>query len=86
MRYLPLIFLLGCAAAVQHQDFDAGGRQCRFTKAYGVVALSCDPGDAEVFPPVASPNDGDGTMIGVFQDILDLKIFQPTLVEGISVF
>jgi hypothetical protein len=87
VRYLPLIFLMGCAASTPvRTPFDAGGRPCFFTEYKHVVVVSCDPGKAEVFPPITVGSSDDGTMFGVFQDILDLKIFQPTLIEGVSIF
>ena len=95
MRYLPLLFLLlGCATQpekVAQADFDAGGRPCRYSEWHQVVTVSCDPekpfhGDVLVFPPVVAPKEHEnGTMLSVFQDLLDLKIFQPTLIEGSGV-
>ena len=89
---LIMVFAAGCSTAVEkpvQAKFDAGGRPCRYTEWRQVVTVSCDPptrpwdGDVEVFPPVVAPKDhDDGSMIGIFQDLLDLKIFQPTFIEG----
>lgn len=90
--YLALVVLFGCAAQMPEQPvqvpFDAGGRYCRYTEWRQVVTLSCDSpkpnvGPVEVFQPVVAPKEhDDGSVIGVFQDLLDLKIFQPTFIEG----
>jgi hypothetical protein len=89
---LAALVLAGCGAQSVEKPiqakFDAGGRPCRYTEWRQVVTVSCDPpkpgfGDVEVFPPVVAPKDhDDGSMVGVFQDLLDLKIFQPTFIEG----
>ena len=90
---ISAFLVLGCAARQVekpvHADFDAGGRPCKFSEWRKVIVVSCDPptrpwdGDVEVFPPIAAPAEHEeGTMLSVFQDLLDLKILQPTLIEG----
>lgn len=87
MKYLMVIMafvLVGCGVydSSPQVEYVAGDRHCLITKVSGTISKDCSPGTWTTYQPVAASDKDDGTALSLFQDVLDLKIFQPTFIEG----
>lgn len=88
MNYLMVmvmtIGLMGCGVynSSPQVEYVAGDRHCLITKVSGTVSKDCSPGTWTTYQPVPASDKDEGTALSLFQDFLDLKIFQPTFIEG----